>query len=157
MVKATFGSLTWEGFAYAGDLVSGAYGYNNHGIAFTLNWLGPRDIVVGGYARGFISRRLLEARDWDEAMGIITMPNHAVGLAGTLTQPLTQPFTNRTRPILQVGHNYQLMDMKHRKIGNIETAPGQEYAYMTVTKPFFHANQYQAPLFTCTPAPFVTR
>jgi len=31
LVKASFGNLTWEGFAYAGDLVSGAFGYNSNG------------------------------------------------------------------------------------------------------------------------------
>jgi len=118
LVSARFGGSFFTGFAYLGDLVTGAFGYNNHGIAFSLNWVGPNQVRRGALGRAFLSRSLLDAQSWNDAIDKITVPNQSA------------------------GHNYQLMDYLHRRVVNIETAPGQVYSFRSITEPFFHTNQY---------------
>merc|ERR1711871_1933956 len=74
--------------------------------------------LKGGLGRGFISRGLLDATDWGDAISLITVNGQCA------------------------GHNYQLMDMQHRRIANIETAPGQFFSFKHISSPFFHTNQY---------------
>lgn len=83
-----------------------------------MNWVGPNQVLQGALGRAFISRDLLDAKSWEDALLKITVPNQSA------------------------GHNFQLMDYHHRRVANIETAPGQLYSYRTVTTPFFHTNQY---------------
>mmetsp|Transcript_17979 Transcript_17979/g.8415 ORF Transcript_17979/g.8415 Transcript_17979/m.8415 type:complete len:87 (-) Transcript_17979:123-383(-) len=61
MVKAKLGSLEFTTYLYAGRLPTSAFGFNNHGIAYTINWVAPKTFVSGGLGRTFISRNLLEA------------------------------------------------------------------------------------------------
>ncbi|RLN96266.1 hypothetical protein BBJ28_00019306, partial [Nothophytophthora sp. Chile5] len=115
-------------YTYLGDLPSGAFGFNGNGVAFTLNFVQPAEIKVGGLGRGFISRNLLTARDADDAIAIITRKGQAA------------------------GHNFQLMHVPTRRVWNIEVASFDRHAVIeyvatsaegdTVTA-FFHANQYQ--------------
>ncbi|CAJ1383579.1 unnamed protein product [Effrenium voratum] len=104
---------------YAGDLLGGmsALAFNAHGLAFSLNWLGPASCDTSGLGRNFVSRMLLDAQGWDEAKAIISQ-KHAI------------------------GHNYQLMDFRHRRIANFEVAQDQ-VSERPIREAFFHANQYQ--------------
>jgi len=60
LVGARFGARSWTAYTYLGELPSGAFGFNAD-VAFTLNWVGPTDVVCPGLGRGFVSRALLDA------------------------------------------------------------------------------------------------
>ncbi|TMW65341.1 hypothetical protein Poli38472_007983 [Pythium oligandrum] len=114
-------------YTYLGDLPSGAFGFNDKGVAFTLNFVQPTDTETGGLGRGFISRDLLWSTDSADAMQRIMRPHQAS------------------------GHNYQLMDVNTKRIWNVEGAALNRYAGQEFLPPrernnvtaFFHANQYQ--------------
>ncbi|KAL8141600.1 hypothetical protein V2J09_014632 [Rumex salicifolius] len=75
--------------------------------------------VAGGIARNFISRSLLEAKNIDDALSIINSPE------------------------VSVGHCYNLIDVRGRKIFNVETASKDRISVQEIKKdPFFHANMY---------------
>ncbi|KAE9075954.1 hypothetical protein PF010_g24096 [Phytophthora fragariae] len=112
-------------YTYLGDLPSGAFGFNENGVAFTLNFVQPAEIFVGGLGRGFISRDLLTAKTTEDAIAIITRAGQAA------------------------GHNFQLMDVRTPRVWNIEVASFNRhviYEYVNDgenVSAFFHANQYQ--------------
>ncbi|KAE9614094.1 hypothetical protein Lal_00016511 [Lupinus albus] len=109
------------GYTYAGELPSCAFGFNSHGLAFTLNSVPPAEdeVVAGGIGRNFVSRDILEATGIDDAV-------------------------NRIRSSeVSVGHCYNLMEACTRRILNVETASGKRVSVHEVGKtPFFHANMY---------------
>ncbi|KAK7318149.1 hypothetical protein RJT34_02847 [Clitoria ternatea] len=113
--------MFFVGYTYAGELPSCAFGFNSHGLAFTLNSVPPaeEEIVAGGIGRNFISRDFLEATSMDDAM-------------------------NRIRSSeVSVGHSYNLIDTSTRKIFNVETASRKRISVYEVGKtPYFHANMY---------------
>ncbi|XP_050230255.1 uncharacterized protein LOC126679300 [Mercurialis annua] len=109
------------GYTYAGELPSCAFGFNTHGMAFTLNSVPPTtdEIMAGGIGRNFISRDLLEATSIDDA--------------------LTRIHSSE----VSVGHSYNLIDIRTRKILNVETASRNRVSVHEVgASPFFHANMY---------------
>ncbi|XP_076936297.1 uncharacterized protein LOC143603375 [Bidens hawaiensis] len=122
LIKATMSNgLCYTAYTYAGELPSCAFGFNNHGLAFTLNAVPPAEseIVAGGIGRNFISRDLLEATSLEDAISRI-----------------------HSSPV-SVGHSYNLIDVNVRKILNVETASSQRLSVREVgSTPFFHANMY---------------
>jgi len=93
-------------------------------LAFTLNAVYPNssEVVLGGIARGFIGRHLLEANNFDEAIKIITRPGQSV------------------------GHNYQIMSLRDKSLTNVEVASKGRYAvfpFPNGSQPYFHVNLYQ--------------
>ncbi|XP_071702319.1 uncharacterized protein [Rutidosis leptorrhynchoides] len=122
LIKAKLSNeLSYTAYTYAGELPSCAFGFNNHGLAFTLNSVPPTEleIVKGGIGRNFVSRDLLEATSIDNAV-------------------------NRIRSSqVSVGHSYNLIDINLRRILNVETASSQRLSVHEVgSTPFFHANMY---------------
>ncbi|KAJ8571645.1 hypothetical protein ON010_g5187 [Phytophthora cinnamomi] len=119
------GKPKFVAYTYLGDLPSGAFGYNENGVAFTLNFVQPAEIYVGGLGRGFISRDLLTAKSPEDAIAIVTRAGQAA------------------------GHNFQLMDVRARRVWNIEVASFERHAIYEYVddggnvSTFFHANQYQ--------------
>ncbi|KAL8201040.1 hypothetical protein R6Q57_012379 [Mikania cordata] len=122
LIKATLSNgLSYTAYTYAGELPSCAFGFNNHGLAFTLNSVPPTEseIVAGGIGRNFISRDLLEATSLEDAV------------------------TRIRSSLVSVGHSYNLIDINLRKILNVETASSQRLSVHEVgPTPFFHANMY---------------
>ncbi|XP_076883214.1 uncharacterized protein LOC143531915 [Bidens hawaiensis] len=122
MIKAALANgLCYTAYTYAGELPSCAFGFNNNGLAFTLNSAPPAEseIVAGGIGRNFISRDLLEATSLEDAITRIRSSQ------------------------VSVGHSYNLMDVNVRKILNVETASSQRLSVREVgSTPFFHANMY---------------
>ncbi|KAL7611190.1 hypothetical protein Lser_V15G09954 [Lactuca serriola] len=122
LIKATLSNgLSYTAYTYAGELPSCAFGFNNHGLAFTLNSVPPTDseIVAGGIGRNFISRDLLEATSIDDAISRIRSSQ------------------------VSIGHSYNLLDVNLRKILNVETASSQRISVHEIgSTPFFHANMY---------------
>lgn len=122
LIKATLpGGLDFTAYTYAGELPTCAFGFNSNGMAFTLNSVPPSEdeIVAGGIGRNFISRDLLETTSMDDAL-------------------------NRIRSAeASVGHSYNLISLKQRKILSVETASRNRVSVHEVgTLPFFHANMY---------------
>ncbi|KAH0710779.1 hypothetical protein KY284_012206 [Solanum tuberosum] len=70
-VKLSNGT-TFTAYTYAGELPSCAFGFNNHGVAFTLNSVPPceEEIVGGAIGRNFVSRDLLEATSIEDALAV---------------------------------------------------------------------------------------
>mmetsp|Transcript_24300 Transcript_24300/g.39031 ORF Transcript_24300/g.39031 Transcript_24300/m.39031 type:complete len:323 (-) Transcript_24300:115-1083(-) len=115
-------------YTYMGDLPSGAFGFNSHGVGFTLNWLGPENTVTGGLGRGFMSRSLLDAASLNAAVAKVSREGQST------------------------GHNYQLFSQRDQRVLNVEVSPGGggsaeqpivSVRNLTNATPFFHANQYQ--------------
>ncbi|CAI0444541.1 unnamed protein product [Linum tenue] len=122
LIKAKLqNGLVFVGYTYAGELPSCAFGFNTHGLAFTLNSVPPseHEIMAGGIGRNFVSRDLLEATSMADALRII----HSCEVS--------------------VGHCYNLIYMPDRKILNVETASRNRVSVREIgTTPFFHANMY---------------
>ncbi|WJZ81945.1 hypothetical protein VitviT2T_001750 [Vitis vinifera] len=78
--------LSFTAYTYAGELPSCAFGFNNHGLAFTLNSVPPseEEIVAAGVGRNFISRDLLEATNIDDASSRIHSAEASVGHSYTI-------------------------------------------------------------------------
>ncbi|KAL0297557.1 UNVERIFIED_CONTAM: hypothetical protein Sradi_6807800 [Sesamum radiatum] len=96
---------SFTAYTYAGELPSCAFGFNSHGLprllqAFTLNSVPPskHEIDAGAIGRNFICRDLLEAQSIDDALTRIQLSEASV------------------------GHSYNLIDTKTRRILNVETA-----------------------------------
>lgn len=123
LVRATLpDGLSFTAYTYAGELPSCAFGFNSNGLAFTLDSVPPvnDEIAAGAIARNFVSRDLLEANNFDDAMHRICSPS------------------------VSVGHSYNLMDVRERRIVNVETASGNRSAVREAgAAPFFHANMYR--------------
>ncbi|KAL3742975.1 hypothetical protein ACJRO7_018300 [Eucalyptus globulus] len=122
LIKGTLSNgLCFISYTYAGELPSCAFGFNNNGMGFTLNAVPPskEEIVASGIGRNFISRDLLEATSMTDA-------------------------TNKIRSAeASVGHSYNLIDLKARRICNLETASRTRVSVNEVDDtPFFHANMY---------------
>ncbi|KAJ7544539.1 hypothetical protein O6H91_09G082000 [Diphasiastrum complanatum] len=106
---------------YAGELPTCAFGFNNYGVAFTLNAvpLAPEEVVAGGVGRNFISRDLLEATSLDDALKRVRVNE------------------------LSAGHSYNIMDLSTHKVLNVESASMGRFSICEATGvPFFHANMY---------------
>ncbi|MQL75163.1 hypothetical protein Taro_007519 [Colocasia esculenta] len=160
LIKATLsdGQTSFTAYTYAGELPSCAFGFNSHGLvissllrflprnkwirvsatyirtskqkrwlgimsfqAFTLNSVPPtkEEIQEGATGRNFISRDLLEATGLGDALQRLRLCNASV------------------------GHSYNLVDVRNRRIVNVETASGNRLSIHEVGEsPFFHANMY---------------
>lgn len=118
VAEVEFGSRKFTTMNYVGDLLGGmsSFAFNDQGMAFSLNWLGPKSVTPDGLGRNFVSRMLLEAPDWESAVDVISQKHAA-------------------------GHNYQLMDFSNRRIANIEAA-NNRYALRNIEEAFFHTNMY---------------
>ncbi|XP_042019329.1 uncharacterized protein LOC121767181 isoform X1 [Salvia splendens] len=113
--------VSFTAYTYAGELPSCAFGFNSHGLAFTLNSVPPmrHEIAAGRVGRNFISRDLLEAQNIDDAVARICSSEASV------------------------GHSYNLIDVNTRRILNVETASRNRCSFHEVgAVPFFHANMY---------------
>ncbi|EPS72214.1 hypothetical protein M569_02546, partial [Genlisea aurea] len=122
LIKAVLSNGTsFTAYTYAGELPSCAFGFNSHGMAFTLNSVPPlkHEIEAGAVGRNFVSRDLLEAQNIDDAVSRICSSR------------------------VSVGHGYNLIDTKTRRILNLETASRGRFSIFEVgDAPFFHANAY---------------
>lgn len=124
LVKATSpdGASSFTAYTYAGELPTCAFGFNSNGVAFTLDSVPPAigEVAAGGIAVNFVSRDLLEARDLDDAMHRVCSPG------------------------VSVGHCYNLMDVRARRIVTVETASRNRSAVQEAgPAPSFHANMYR--------------
>ncbi|KAI5076774.1 hypothetical protein GOP47_0008839 [Adiantum capillus-veneris] len=113
---------SFTAFTLAGELPSCAFGFNTHGVGFTLNAvpLSPQEVVAGGIGRNFISRDLLEATCLESACERIQVKE------------------------LALGHSYNIFDVGLRRIVNVETASKGRFSVKEIgAEPFFHANMYR--------------
>ncbi|KAL5551900.1 hypothetical protein UlMin_002076 [Ulmus minor] len=122
LIKGTLpNGLSFIAYTYAGELPSCAFGFNSHGLAFTLNSVPPSEseIVAGGIGRNFISRDLLEATSIEDALSKICSLE------------------------ISVGHSYNLINTRARRTVNVETASKNRVSvYEVGANPYFHANMY---------------
>jgi len=108
---------------YLGELPTGAFGFNSHGIALSLNYVAPATsyVVLGGLGRNFVARDVLQAKSIEEAIARFTQDGQCA------------------------GHNAQLMDMVSHRIFNVETATHGAHSILEINhsvSPYFHANMY---------------
>ncbi|XP_030937941.1 uncharacterized protein LOC115963173 [Quercus lobata] len=84
--------LSFIAYTYAGELPSCAFGFNSHGLAFTLNSVPPikDEIVAGGIGCNFISRDLLEASGIHDALTRIHSSEVSVGHSYNLIEIRTR-------------------------------------------------------------------
>ncbi|KAK9862798.1 hypothetical protein WJX84_005916 [Apatococcus fuscideae] len=78
-IQADLGGRQWTAFTYAGELSSTAFGFNDAGVAFTLNALFPTNVTVPGIGRNFVSRDLLQASSYEDGLRRITTARHSAG------------------------------------------------------------------------------
>ncbi|GAQ77712.1 hypothetical protein KFL_000020730 [Klebsormidium nitens] len=126
---------SYTAFTYSGELCCPAFGFNSHGMAFSLNAVNPTGVKPGGVARNFVSRDLLEARSLEDAVQRVT------------------------RVPIAVGHNYNIMDFNQRRIVTVETASDGRSSVLEIgPHPYFHSNHYlRLPLPQRTPPTTVRR
>ena len=79
------GGPAFTAFTYLGNTPTGAFGWNEHRILFTMNYVAPPEGDPNGLGRVFMARDLLEARSLSDGVERIT----------------------RTTPGISAGHNYQ--------------------------------------------------
>lgn len=126
---------------YAGDLLGGmsAFAFNEFGVAYTLNWVGPRVCSAAYLGRNYVSRQLLTARSLEHAVAIASQPHSC-------------------------GHNYQLMAVASGtsagaggtvlgtttsasasipRIANVEVSQAMYSVRRIDHVPFYHANSYR--------------
>ncbi|KAK8808492.1 hypothetical protein WA158_008393 [Blastocystis sp. Blastoise] len=106
-------------YTYVGVLPTASFGKNKN-IAFTMNYLHSDDYDINGYSRNFIARYLLDSQSFEDALERITSTPHFV------------------------GHNYQIMNIKHKEAVDLEIAPFKRrgYFYPSPGHPHFHANMF---------------
>eukprot|EP00897_Mesotaenium_endlicherianum_P001023 jgi/Mesen1/10921/ME000095S10260 len=104
---------------YSGAIVRACFAWLAQ--AFTLNATPPEacEVVPGGIGRNFVSRDLLEASSLEDALQRVQLPN------------------------LAAGHNYNIMDVRGRRMVAVETASSARFAVLPIgAQPYFHANMY---------------
>jgi len=117
----------FSAFVYPGELPTVGFGWNDHGVGFTLNGLYPDYTQTGAIGRNFISRELLEAGSLDEAMAIISGRRMATGH----------------------GYNVFSIGQDRPTIISVEVAPSLDgkgpnlfHSHHVVDGAFFRANKY---------------
>jgi predicted choloylglycine hydrolase len=70
-------------FCYPGFLPGNAFGFNQHGLFFSVDHIQPHVTQVG-IGRHFIARSMLEAPSLQEAIDRATVPNQASGFSYTI-------------------------------------------------------------------------
>lgn len=110
------GEAGWTAFSYPGFLCGNAFGFNRHGIAFSIDNVRPQQVRVG-LVRHFLARSLLDARSIDDAIQRVTRPGRAAGF------------------------NYMIASIKERRIVGVEVAP-DDYHVHPVEGTYYHANHY---------------
>ena len=66
-------------YTYAGELSTAAWGFNDAGVSFTLNAVYAKEVKLPGVGRNFVSRSILDAPSFEEAIKRITVPDQATG------------------------------------------------------------------------------
>ena len=59
IIDASFGGkYRFVAYTYLGDLATYAFGFNNHGIGFTINYVGPKNLKLteNTFGHGYITR-----------------------------------------------------------------------------------------------------
>ena len=119
--KGVGGSVPFTTYTYLGNTPTGAYGWNKHGILFTMNYVAPTNANINGLGRVFVARDLLTANSLQSAVEIVNVS-------------------------MAAGHNYQLLDINTNEIWNVEIASfdRSKVSILNAGDPAqFHANTYQ--------------
>ena len=124
LANVTVAGRRFVAYTYMGDLATGAFGYVPENFAFTLNYVPPAhaDLQDHGLGRGFISRALLDARDYPEALRIV-----------------------KETPMIG-GHNYQITNLVHGEevVTNTEVFHTETYTHeIKDSSAMLHANTYE--------------
>jgi hypothetical protein len=73
-------TATFHAFAYGGELAGACYGWNSHGLFFSVNYLPPIAAdMEGRISRTFVTRHLVEAASIDDAVGRLQSGGNASG------------------------------------------------------------------------------
>lgn len=110
------GKPAFTALSYPGFLCGNAFGFNDEGLCYAVDYVRPRHIKVG-LGRHFIARSLLEAESLDDAIRRVTVPGRASGFS------------------------YTIGSIPERRIVQVEVAP-QSYHVTEIRGSRFHANHY---------------
>lgn len=108
----------YTAYTYPLLLAGNAFAINEHGLSISVNALFPQNISVGALARQFLTRDVLNARDINDAIRILTRGPCASGFSINIGSTLTGEMVN------------------------IEMSPGQLRSVLRVTNYSYHFNQY---------------
>jgi hypothetical protein len=111
------GGPAFVAFTYPGFLCGNAFGFNEEGVCFSVDYVMPRDIGVGA-GRHFIARSLLGALSLDDAIARATVSGRASGFS------------------------YTIGSVHDRRILNVEVAP-KSHQFREIHGWYYHANHYQ--------------
>ena len=118
------GGPAFTAFTYLGNTPTGAFGWNDKRLLFTMNYVAPPRADQNGLGRVFMARDLLEMRSLEDGLARIT----------------------RTSPGISAGHNYQLVEFETGRLLNVEVASFGRSSVREQIKgqpAYFHANTYQ--------------
>jgi predicted choloylglycine hydrolase len=108
------GETPFTACAYPGFLCGNAFGFNEHGICYSINNVRPTNIRVG-IGRHFLARAVLDATSIEDAIERVTPEGRASGF------------------------NYNIASVAQRRIVQVEVAP-EHHSIQEITQLKFHAN-----------------
>jgi predicted choloylglycine hydrolase len=110
------GKPPFTALSYPGFLCGNAFGFNSHGLCFSVDDVRPRDGKVG-LGRQFLARSLLEAHSIADAIRRVTEPNRASGFS------------------------YTIGSVPERRVVVVEVTP-ETHRVREIRHVYFHANHY---------------
>jgi len=113
LAEVAFDGEWFSALTYAGELPTAGFGWNAH-VAFTTDYVEPRDFLFAGVGRLWVARHMLTATSLDEALEIARTPHVA-------------------------GHNYQVFNKTHFFAGEVARDLS---IFRPVSAPLFKANEY---------------
>ncbi|XP_015688311.2 uncharacterized protein LOC102715358 isoform X2 [Oryza brachyantha] len=165
VVKATSpdGSSSFTAYTYAGELPTCAFGFNSNGVVgcqcHSGTSISNRFQVLTGLVRHSLStlsrRRAARSspapspgtscRATSSKRRASTTPSHRCSsFYGSISSVCAFLEQRVSSPDMSVGHSYNLMDVRRRRIVNVETASGRRFSVREAgAAPFFHANMYR--------------
>ncbi|KAL3854885.1 hypothetical protein ACJMK2_014121 [Sinanodonta woodiana] len=119
-------------FSYPGTLPGNAFGFNKHGLVFSMNGLYSKNASLGSPSRLLLNRALLSASSVDDVIRIARNQDYGSGY----------------------GYNINLASLNKKEMCSIEVAPGKTECPLEVTNVheqhdvnkschYFHFNHYQ--------------
>jgi predicted choloylglycine hydrolase len=111
------GKPGFTALSYPGFLCGNAFGFNEAGVCFSVDYVRPRAMRVG-VGRHFLARSLLEAHSLEDAIGRVTAPGRASGFS------------------------YTIGSIPERRMVHVEVAP-QAHHVRELHGVYYHANHYR--------------
>ncbi len=120
---SVYGSEEYTVYQYPGQLATGAFGFNAHGVVLAFNALPPLAVNTSGIPRHFVHRYLLGAATAEDAVARLQSVQVACGFSANIGQ---------------VGRPHEMFNVETHGV----VAP-HAHVLKVDKEPYFHANMYR--------------